>query len=33
VDTTGMGKKEADYVKTAKMLLGQSLYSHSWLDL
>ncbi|MGC8602735.1 MAG: dihydropteroate synthase, partial [Desulfomonilaceae bacterium] len=33
VDTTGMSKKEIDYVKTAKLLLGQSLYSHSWLEL
>ena len=33
VDTTGMNKKEIDYVKTAKLLLGQSLYSHSWLEL
>lgn len=33
VDTSGMGKKEVDYVKTAKLLLGHSLYSHSWLDV
>jgi 5-methyltetrahydrofolate corrinoid/iron sulfur protein methyltransferase len=33
VDTSGMGQKEVNYVKTAKMLMGQSLYSHSWLDL
>ncbi|MGC8658203.1 MAG: dihydropteroate synthase [Desulfomonilaceae bacterium] len=33
VDTTGMSKQEIDYVKTAKLLLGQSLYSHSWLEL
>jgi 5-methyltetrahydrofolate corrinoid/iron sulfur protein methyltransferase len=33
VDTTGMGKKEIDFVKTTKLLLGQSLYSHSWLEL
>jgi 5-methyltetrahydrofolate corrinoid/iron sulfur protein methyltransferase len=33
VDTTGMGKRETDYVKTTKLLLGQSLYSHSWLEL
>jgi 5-methyltetrahydrofolate corrinoid/iron sulfur protein methyltransferase len=33
VDTTGMGKQEIDYVKTTKLLLGQSLYSHSWLEL
>jgi 5-methyltetrahydrofolate corrinoid/iron sulfur protein methyltransferase len=33
IDLSGMDKKEVDYVKTAKLLLGQSLYSHSWLDL
>ena len=33
VDTTGLDKKELDYVKTAKLLLGHSLYSHSWLEL
>lgn len=33
VDTTGMSKLEVDYVKTAKVLLGHSLYSHSWLEL
>ncbi|MBT9138394.1 MAG: hypothetical protein DDT31_00954 [Syntrophomonadaceae bacterium] len=25
--------EEAHYVKTAKVLLGHSLYSHSWLKL
>jgi 5-methyltetrahydrofolate corrinoid/iron sulfur protein methyltransferase len=33
VDTGGMGKRELDFVKTSKLLLGHSLYSHSWLDL
>jgi 5-methyltetrahydrofolate corrinoid/iron sulfur protein methyltransferase len=33
VDTTGMNKREIDYVKTTRLLLGQSLYSHSWLEL
>jgi 5-methyltetrahydrofolate corrinoid/iron sulfur protein methyltransferase len=33
VDTSGMGKREIDYVKTTRLLLGQSLYSHSWLEL
>jgi 5-methyltetrahydrofolate corrinoid/iron sulfur protein methyltransferase len=33
VDTSGMDKQEVDYVKTAKVLLGHSLYSHSWLEL
>jgi 5-methyltetrahydrofolate corrinoid/iron sulfur protein methyltransferase len=26
-------KEELDYVKTAKVLLGHSLYSDSWLEL
>ncbi|MCX8022895.1 MAG: dihydropteroate synthase [Syntrophorhabdaceae bacterium] len=29
----GLSKKEIDYVKTAKVLLGQTLYSDSWLEL
>lgn len=33
VDTGGFSKKEVDYVKTAKLLLGHSLYSHSWLEV
>jgi 5-methyltetrahydrofolate corrinoid/iron sulfur protein methyltransferase len=33
VDTTGFSKKEVDYVKTSKLLLGHSLYSHSWLEV
>lgn len=33
VSTSGLDKREADYVKTAKVLLGHSLYSHSWLEL
>ncbi len=33
VGTSGMSKREIDYVKTARLLLGQSLYSHSWLEL
>jgi 5-methyltetrahydrofolate corrinoid/iron sulfur protein methyltransferase len=33
VDTSGLEKAEADYVKTAKLLMGHSLYSHSWLEL
>jgi 5-methyltetrahydrofolate corrinoid/iron sulfur protein methyltransferase len=33
VDISGLDKQEADYVKTAKLLLGHSLYSHSWLEL
>lgn len=33
VDVSGMDKREVDYVKTTKLLLGHSLYSHSWLEL
>jgi 5-methyltetrahydrofolate corrinoid/iron sulfur protein methyltransferase len=33
VSAAGMSKKEADYVKTTNLLLGKSLYSHSWLEL
>jgi len=33
VDTSGLDKRQVDYVKTTRLLLGQSLYSHSWLEL
>jgi 5-methyltetrahydrofolate corrinoid/iron sulfur protein methyltransferase len=33
VDTAGMGKREVDFVKTTRLLMGKTLYSHSWLDL
>ena len=33
IDMSSLSKEEADYVKTAKVLLGKSLYSDSWLDL
>lgn len=33
VNTSSLGKEEIDYVKTAKVILGHSLYSHSWLEL
>jgi 5-methyltetrahydrofolate corrinoid/iron sulfur protein methyltransferase len=33
IDQSGLSKQEVDYVKTAKLLLGHSLYSHSWLEL
>jgi len=32
-DITSLNKQETDYLKTAKVLLGQSLYSHSWLEI
>jgi 5-methyltetrahydrofolate corrinoid/iron sulfur protein methyltransferase len=30
---SGLSKEESDYVKTARVLTGQTLYSDSWLDL
>lgn len=33
IDMAKLSKAETDYVKTAKVLLGQTLYSDSWLDL
>jgi 5-methyltetrahydrofolate corrinoid/iron sulfur protein methyltransferase len=33
VDLSRLSKEETDYVKTAKVLLGQSLYSDSWLEI
>jgi len=32
-DLNSLNAKEVEYVKTAKVLLGRSLYSHSWLDV
>jgi 5-methyltetrahydrofolate corrinoid/iron sulfur protein methyltransferase len=33
IDLKSLDKKQIDYVKTAKLLLGESLYSDSWLEL
>ncbi len=33
MDLSGLDKRQVDHVKTAKVLLGHSLYSHSWLEL
>ncbi len=33
VDTGSLSKEEADYFKTVKILMGESLYSDSWLEL
>ena len=33
IDVSSLRKEEVDYVKTARVLLGQSLYSDSWLEL
>jgi 5-methyltetrahydrofolate corrinoid/iron sulfur protein methyltransferase len=32
-ETTGMGPEEIQYVKTVRILMGQTLYSDSWLEL
>ena len=33
IDMSSLSKDEVDYVKTAKVLLGHTLYSDSWLEL
>jgi 5-methyltetrahydrofolate corrinoid/iron sulfur protein methyltransferase len=33
IDLKSVSKEEADYVKTAKVLMGKILYSDSWLEL
>lgn len=33
VDLKSLSKEEADYVKTTKILMGQILYSDSWLEM
>lgn len=33
IDMGSLSKQEADYVKTAKVILGHNLYSDSWLDI
>jgi 5-methyltetrahydrofolate corrinoid/iron sulfur protein methyltransferase len=33
IDTGSLSKEMQDYVKTARVILGQSLYSDSWLEL
>ena len=32
VDLSQLSQNQRDYVKTAQVLLGQTLYSHSWLE-
>jgi len=32
-DLPSLSKEEADYVKTVRVLTGESLYSHSWLEI
>jgi 5-methyltetrahydrofolate corrinoid/iron sulfur protein methyltransferase len=32
VDTKGLSVQESNYVKTARVLFGEALYSHAWLE-
>jgi 5-methyltetrahydrofolate corrinoid/iron sulfur protein methyltransferase len=32
VDMGSLSKEQQDYVKTAKVLMGETLYSHAWLE-
>jgi 5-methyltetrahydrofolate corrinoid/iron sulfur protein methyltransferase len=32
VDMGSLSKEQQDYVKTAKVLMGGTLYSHAWLE-
>jgi len=32
-DLSSLSKKEVEYVKTVRVLTGESLYSHSWLEI
>jgi cobalamin-dependent methionine synthase I len=32
VDVASLSQKERDYVKTTKVLMGETLYSHAWLE-
>jgi len=32
-DLASLSQKEAEYAKTVKVLTGESLYSHSWLEI
>jgi 5-methyltetrahydrofolate corrinoid/iron sulfur protein methyltransferase len=31
-DLSGLSQKEIEYVKTAKVLMGETLYSDAWLE-
>lgn len=33
IDVSGLSKENTDYVKTARVLMGQTLYSDSWLEI
>jgi hypothetical protein len=32
VDPSSLPSQERDYAKTAKVLMGEILYSHTWLE-
>jgi len=32
-DLSSLGQEEVKYVKTVRVLSGETLYSHSWLEL
>lgn len=32
IDMSALSKQEQDYVKTTKVLMGETLYSHAWLE-
>jgi len=32
-DLSSLSQKEVEYVKTVRVLSGESLYSHSWLEI
>jgi hypothetical protein len=32
-DLTSLSQKEVEYAKTVRVLTGESLYSHSWLEI
>jgi len=33
VSLASLSEKELHYAKTARVLMGKNLYSHSWLDI
>jgi 5-methyltetrahydrofolate corrinoid/iron sulfur protein methyltransferase len=32
IDMSSLSKQEQDYVKTTRVLMGETLYSHAWLE-
>jgi len=32
IDLSSLSEVERDYVKTARVLMGEALYSHAWLE-